>query len=33
MPTNKKQPKLPEGFVKVTESDKAKLKEEIIKEH
>ena len=32
MPTNKKQPKLPEGFVKVTESDKAKLKEEIIKD-
>ena len=32
MPTNKKQPKLTEGFVKVTESDKAKLKEEIIKD-
>lgn len=32
MPTNKKQPKLPESFIKVTESDKAKLKEEIIKD-
>ena len=29
---NKKQPKLPEAFVKVTESDKNKLKEEIIKD-
>ena len=32
MVTNKKQPKLPESFIKVTESDKTKLKEEIIKD-
>ncbi len=32
MPNNKKQTKLPEPFIKVTESDKNKLKAEIIKE-